>query len=112
MLDQLSQQSNHARRKLSKASLWQLAVYDKEKLVAYIRLVGMAILCLLQDLLVRQITSARHRKKTLRRALATSQCLSDSLSLSSEKEFSLLYPILGFVRELSEQACTGMIYKY
>ena len=36
------------------ASLWQLAVYDKEELVAYIRLVGDGhSVLLVQDLLVR-----------------------------------------------------------
>ena len=37
-----------------KASLWQLAVYDEEELVAYIRLVGEGrSVLLVQDLLVR-----------------------------------------------------------
>ncbi len=46
-----------------KASLWQLAVYDKEELVAYIRLVGDGhSVIFVQDLLV-----PRHWHETLRR---------------------------------------------
>ena len=54
-----------------KASLWQLAVYDEEELVAYIRLVGDGhSVLLVQDLLVTARSPApRHRKETLRQRL-------------------------------------------
>jgi GNAT superfamily N-acetyltransferase len=52
-----------------KASLWQLAVYDKEELVAYIRLVGDGhSVLLVQDLLVRPDYQRQGiGKKTLRK---------------------------------------------
>ena len=58
-----------------KASLWQLAVYDKEELVAYIRLVGDGhSVIFVQDLLVR---APRYRKETLRRGFSNfPPCLS------------------------------------
>ena len=60
-----------------KASLWQLAVYDKEEL-----------------------------------ALGTFPNVYQRLLVTERSEKNLaFYQSLGFV-ELSEQACTGMIYKY
>ena len=97
-----------------KASLWQLAVYDKEELVAYIRLVGDGYsVIFVQDLLVRP----DHQRqgigtKLLEEALATFPNVYQRLLATDCSEKNLaFYQSLGFV-ELSEQACTGMIYKY
>ena len=56
-----------------KASLWQLAVYDEEALVAYIRLVGDGhSVLLVQELLVRPDNQRQGiGKKLLEEALAT-----------------------------------------
>ena len=95
-----------------KASLWQLAVYDKEELVAYIRLVGDGhSVLLVQDLLVRPDHQRQGiGKKLLEEALATFPNVYQRLLVTecSEKNLSF-YQSLGFV-ELSEQASTGMIY--
>ena len=58
-----------------KASLWQLAVYDEEELVAYIRLVGDGhSVLLVQDLFgTTRSPAPRHRKELLEEALATSR---------------------------------------
>ena len=95
-----------------KASLWQLAVYDKEELVAYIRLVGdRHSVLLVQDLLVRP--DYQHQgigKKLLEEALATFPNVYQRLLVTERSEKNLsFYQSLGFV-ELSEQASTGMIY--
>ena len=94
-----------------KASLWQLAVYHKEELVAYIRLVGDGhSVLLVQDLLVRP----DHQRqgigtKLLEEALATFPHVYQRLLVTERSEKNLVfYQSLGFV-ELSEQACTGMI---
>ena len=94
-----------------KASLWQLAVYDKEELVAYIRLVGDGYsVIFVQDLLVRPNHGIG--TKLLEEALATFPNVYQRLLATDRSEKNLaFYQSLGFV-ELSEQACTGMIYKY
>ena len=97
-----------------KASLWQLAVYDKEELVAYIRLVGDGhSVLLVQDLLVRPDYQRQGiGTKLLEEALATFPHVYQRLLVTERSEKNLaFYQSLGFV-ELSEQACTGMIYKY
>ena len=95
-----------------KASLWQLAVYDEKELVAYIRLVGDGhSVLLVQDLLVRP----DHQRqgigtKLLEEALARFPHVYQRLLVTERSEKNLdFYQSLGFV-ELSEQACTGMIY--
>jgi len=96
-----------------KASLWQLAVYDEEALVAYIRLVGDGhSVLLVQDLLVRPDYQRQGiGKKLLEEALATFPTVYQRLLVTERSEKNLaFYQSLGFV-ELSEQACTGMIYK-
>ena len=96
-----------------KASLWQLAVYDKEELVAYIRLVGDGhSVLLVQDLLVRPDHQRQGiGKKLLKEALATFPTVYQRLLVTECSEKNLaIYQSLGFV-EFSEQACTGMIYK-
>ena len=95
-----------------KASLWQLAVYDKEELVAYIRLVGdRHSILLVQDLLVRPDYQRQGiGKKLLEEALATFPNVYQRLLVTERSEKNLsFYQSLGFV-ELSEQASTGMIY--
>ena len=95
-----------------KASLWQLAVYDKKELVAYIRLVGDGhSVLLVQDLLVRPDYQRQGiGKKLLEEALATFPNVYQRLLVTERSEKNLsFYQSLGFV-ELSEQACTGMIY--
>ena len=95
-----------------KASLWQLAVYDKEELVAYIRLVGNRhSVLLVQDLLVRPDYQRQGiGKKLLEEALATFPNVYQRLLVTERSEKNLsFYQSLGFV-ELSEQASTGMIY--
>ena len=95
-----------------KASLWQLAVYDKEELVAYIRLVGdRHSVLLVQDLLVRPDYQRQGiGKKLLEEALATFPNVYQRLLVTERSEKNLsFYQSLGFV-ELSEQASTGMIY--
>ena len=94
-----------------KASLWQLAVYHKEELVADIRLVGDGhSVLLVQDLLVRP--DHQHQgigTKLLEEALATFPHVYQRLLVTERSEKNLVfYQSLGFV-ELSEQACTGMI---
>ena len=88
-----------------KASLWHLAVYDEEELVAYIRLVGDGhSVIFVQDLLVRP----DHQ----RQGIGTFPNVYQKLLATDRSEKNLaFYQSLGFV-ELSEQACTGMIYKY
>ncbi|MFR4615771.1 MAG: GNAT family N-acetyltransferase [Streptococcus salivarius] len=88
-----------------------MAVYDKEELVAYIRLVGDGhSVIFVQDLLVRP----DHQRqgigtKLLEEALGTfPMSIKSSLQLIVAKNLAF-YQSLGFV-ELSEQACTGMIY--
>ena len=96
-----------------KASLWQLAIYDKEELVAYIRLVGDGhSIIFVQDLLVRPDYQRQGiGKKLLEEALATFPNVYQRLLVTERSEKNLaFYQSLGFV-ELSEQACTGMIYK-
>ena len=95
-----------------KASIWQLAVYDKEELVAYIRLVGdRHSVLLVQDLLVRPDYQRQGiGKKLLEEALATFPNVYQRLLVTERSEKNLsFYQSLGFV-ELSEQASTGMIY--
>ena len=95
-----------------KASLWQLAVYDEKDLVAYIRLVGDGhSVLLVQDLLVRPDHQRQGiGKKLLKEALATFPNVYQRLLATERSEKNLsFYQSLGFV-ELSEQACTGMIY--
>ena len=95
-----------------KASLWQLAVYDKEELVAYIRLVGdRHSVLLVQDRLVRPDYQRQGiGKKLLEEALATFPNVYQRLLVTERSEKNLsFYQSLGFV-ELSEQASTGMIY--
>ncbi len=95
-----------------KASLWQLAIYDKEELVAYIRLVGDGhSIIFVQDLLVRPDYQRQGiGKKLLEEALATFPNVYQRLLVTERSEKNLaFYQSLGFV-ELSEQACTGMIY--
>lgn len=97
-----------------KASLWQLAVYDEKELVAYIRLVGDGhSVLLVQDLLVRPDHQRQGiGKKLLKEALATFPHVYQRLLVTDRSEKNLaFYQSQGFV-ELSEQACTGMIYKY
>ena len=97
-----------------KASLWQLAVYDKEELVAYIRLVGDGYsVIFVQDLLVRPDYQRQGiGTKLLEEALATFPHVYQRLLVTERSEKNLaFYQSLGFV-ELSEQACTGMIYNY
>ena len=99
---------------LEEASLWQLAVYDEEELVAYIRLVGDGhSVLLVQDLLVRPDHQRQGiGKKLLEEALGTFPNVYQRLLATERSEKNLaFYQSLGFV-ELSEQACTGMIYKY
>ena len=101
------------REEAVKASLWQLAVYDKEELVAYIRLVGdRHSVLLVQDLLVRPDYQRQGiGKKLLEEALATFPNVYQRLLVTERSEKNLsFYQSLGFV-ELSEQASTGMIYK-
>lgn len=96
-----------------KASLWQLSVYDKEELVAYIRLVGDGhSVIFVQDLLVQPDHQRQGiGKKLLEEALATFPNVYQRLLATERSEKNLaFYQSLGFV-ELSEQACTGMIYK-
>ena len=95
-----------------KASLWQMTVYDKEELVAYIRLVGDGhSVIFVQDLLVRPDYQRRGiGKKLLEKALETFPHVYQRLLVTERSEKNLaFYQSLGFV-ELSEQACTGMIY--
>ena len=95
-----------------KASLWQLAVYDKEELVAYIRLVGDGhSVIFVQDLLVRPDYQRQGiGTKLIEEALATFPHVYQRLLVTDRSEKNLaFYQSLGFV-ELSEQACTGMIY--
>ena len=95
-----------------KASLWQLAVYDEDELVAYIRLVGDGhSVLLVQDLLVRPDHQRQGiGRKLLTEALATFPTVYQRLLVTERSEKNLaFYQSLGFV-ELSEQACTGMIY--
>ena len=97
-----------------KASLWQLAVYDEEELVAYIRLVGDGhSVIFVQDLLVRPDQQRQGiGTKLLEEALGTFPNVYQKLLATDRSEKNLaFYQSLGFV-ELSEQACTGMIYKY
>ena len=97
-----------------KASLWQMTVYDKEELVAYIRLVGDGhSVIFVQDLLVRPDYQRQGiGKKLLEKALETFPHVYQRLLVTERSEKNLdFYQSLGFV-ELSEQACTGMIYKY
>ena len=97
-----------------KASLWQLAVYDKEELVAYIRLVGDGhSVIFVQDLLVRPDHQRQGiGKKLLEKALETFPHVYQRLLVTERSEKNLaFYQSLGFV-ELSEEACTGMIYNY
>ena len=97
-----------------KASLWQLAVYDEKELVAYIRLVGDGhSVIFVQDLLVRPDHQRQGiGKKLLEKALETFPHVYQRLLVTERSEKNLaFYQSLGFV-ELSEQACTGMIYKY
>ena len=97
-----------------KDSLWQLTVYDEEKLVAYIRLIGDGhSVLLVQDLLVRPDHQRQGiGKKLLEKALETLPHVYQRLLVTERSEKNLaFYQSLGFV-ELSEQACTGMIYKY
>ena len=100
--------------KAVKASLWQLAVYDEKELVAYIRLVGDGhSVLLVQDLLVRPDYQRQGiGKKLLEKALETFPHVYQRLLVTERSEKNLdFYQSLGFV-ELSEQDCTGMIYKY
>ena len=100
--------------KAVKASLWQLAVYDEKELVAYIRLVGDGhSVLLVQDLLVGPDYQRQGiGKKLLEKALETFPHVYQRLLVTERSEKNLdFYQSLGFV-ELSEQACTGMIYKY
>ena len=95
------------------ASLWQLAVFDEEALVAYIRLVGDGhSVLLVQDLLVRPDYQRQGiGRKLLKEALATFPHVYQRLLVTERSEKNLaFYQSLGFV-ELSKQACTGMIYK-
>ena len=95
-----------------KASLWQLAVYDEEELVAYIRLVGDGhSVLLVQDLLVRPDHQRQGiGKKLLEEAFETFPHVYQRLLVTERSEKNLaFYQSRGFV-ELSEQACTGMIY--
>ena len=95
-----------------KASLWQLAVYDEKELVAYIRLVGDGhSVIFVQDLLVRPDHQRQGiGRKLLKEALATFPTVYQRLLVTECSEKNLaFYQSLGFV-ELSEQACTGMIY--
>ena len=97
-----------------KASLWQLAVYDEEELVAYISLVGDGhSVIFVQDLLVRPDHQRQGiGKKLLEKALETFPHVYQRLLVTERSEKNLaFYQSLGFV-ELSEEACTGMIYKY
>ena len=96
-----------------KASLWQLAVYDEKELVAYIRLVGDGhSVIFVQDLLVRPDHQRQGiGKKLLEEVLRTFPNVYQRLLATERSEKNLaFYHSLGFV-ELSEQACTGMIYK-
>ena len=97
-----------------KASLWQLAVYDEEELVAYIRLVGDGhSVLLVQDLLVRPDHQRQGiGKKLLEEALATFPNVYQRLLVTERSEKNLAFTNLWALIELSEQACTGMIYKY
>ena len=100
--------------KAVKASLWQLAVFDEKELVAYIRLVGDGhSVLLVQDLLVRPDYQRQGiGKKLLEKALETFPHVYQRLLVTERSEKNLdFYQSLGFV-ELSEQASTGMIYKY
>ena len=100
--------------KAVKASLWQLAVFDEKELVAYIRLVGDGhSVLLVQDLLVRPDYQRQGiGKKLLEKALETFPHVYQRLLVTERSEKNLdFYQSLGFV-ELSEQAYTGMIYKY
>ena len=95
-----------------KASLWQLAVFDEEALVAYIRLVGDGhSVLLVQDLLVRPDYQRQGiGKKLLEEAFETFPHVYQRLLVTERSEKNLaFYQSLGFV-ELSEQASTGMIY--
>ena len=95
------------------ASLWHLAVFDEEALVAYIRLVGDGhSVLLVQDLLVRPDYQRQGiGRKLLKEALTTFPHVYQRLLVTERSEKNLaFYQSLGFV-ELSEQACTGMIYK-
>ena len=95
-----------------KDSLWQLAVYDEKELVAYIRLVGDGqSVIFVQDLLVRPDHQRQGiGRKLLEEALATFPHVYQRLLTTERSEKNLaFYQSLGFV-ELSEQACTGMIY--
>ena len=95
-----------------KASRWQLAVYDEKELIAYIRLVGDGhSVIFVQDLLVRPDHQRQGiGKKLLTEALATFPTVYQRLLVTERSEKNLaFYQSLGFV-ELSEQACTGMIY--
>lgn len=95
-----------------KTSLWQLAVYDEKEFVAYIRLVGDGhSVIFVQDLLVRPDHQRQGiGRKLLEEALATFPNVYQRLLVTERSEKNLaFYQSLGFV-ELSEQACTGMIY--
>ena len=96
-----------------KAILWRLAAYDETELVAYIRLVGDGhSVLLVQDLLVRPDHQRQGiGKKLLEEALTTFPHVYQRLLVTERSEKNLaFYQSLGLV-ELSEQACTGMIYK-
>ena len=96
-----------------KTSLWQLGVYDEKELVSYIRLVGDGqSVIFVQDLLVRPDHQRQGiGRKLLKEALATFPNVYQRLLVTERSEKNLaFYQSLGFV-ELSEQACTGMIYK-
>ena len=89
-----------------------LAVYDEKELVTYIRLVGdgHSQLFFVQDLLVQTRSPApRHWKEALRRGCGTFPNVYQRLLATERSENLTFYQSLGFV-ELSEQACTGMIY--
>ena len=74
-----------------KASLWQLAVYDEEELVAYIRLVGDGhSVLLVQDLLVRPDHQRQGiGKKLLEEALATFPNVYQRLLVTERSEKNL-----------------------
>ena len=95
-------------------TMLEKAVYDEKELVAYIRLVGDGhSVLLVQDLLVRPDYQRQGiGKKLLEKALETFPHVYQRLLVTERSEKNLdFYQSLGFV-ELSEQACTGMIYKY
>ena len=85
-----------------KASLWQLAVYDKEELVAYIRLVGDGnSVLLVQDLLVRPDHQRQGiGKKLLEEALATFL-----MSINGFLSLNVARKILPFTNPLALSNC-------